>query len=571
MIRRTLIFAGLLLFTSSLVTINKVNKKANAKDSLTLPDGFSGSIVATGLGRTRHLIVTAQNDIYVRLARPVKGKGTLFLQQKNGLAEVVYGFGSFGGTGIYLYEGYLYTSSNSSIFRYKVDTNNRVIDTANPERIVTGLVDMGTHETKSITFDDIGNMYVPVGAPSNSCQEKDRQPGSPGVPGCPQLETAGGVWMFNKDQKDQTYAQGVKYATGLRNVVALDWNRKANKLFVMQHGRDQLNTIAPGFFSVKENAEQPAECMYALTKGDHAGWPFIYYDPVKNKKMMAPEYGGDGKKEAGPGYINPAAAYPAHLAPNGLLFYTGTQFPERYRNGAFIAFHGSWNRAPEPQAGYFVVFQPFVNGMPAGNWEVFADNFSGGYEKTISGRADHRPCGLAQGPDGSLYVSDDAGGTIFKITYTGDKQQYKTKPGIEHKLAASKPETSKKIAPPVTTKKTTTAKAPTPVKTINVAGKTVYMQYCVACHQVDGRGVGNLNPTLPRTSYVLGDKARLIKVVLEGLSQKAVDGEKYSNVMPSLSNLTNQQIADVLTYVRSSFGNKVSAVTAAEVKKVRTN
>jgi glucose/arabinose dehydrogenase len=84
---------------------------------------------------------------------------------------------------------------------------------------------------------------------------------------------------------------------------------------------------------------------------------------TRNKKRKYwPEYGGDGKKEGDSKYIDPAAAFPAHLAPNGLLFYTGDQFPEKYKNGAFIAFHGSWNRAPEPQAGYFVVFQPFKDG-----------------------------------------------------------------------------------------------------------------------------------------------------------------------------------------------------------------
>jgi glucose/arabinose dehydrogenase len=106
------------------------------------------------------------------------------------------------------------------------------------------------------------------------------------------------------------------------------------------------------------------------------------------------------------------------MAPNDILFYTGNQFPERYKNGAFIAFHGSWNRGPEPQAGYFVVFQPFKNGKPFGKWEVFADGFSGSPEKTASGRADHRPCGLAQSPDGSLYISDDSKGAIYKLTYS---------------------------------------------------------------------------------------------------------------------------------------------------------
>jgi glucose/arabinose dehydrogenase len=99
------------------------------------------------------------------------------------------------------------------------------------------------------------------------------------------------------------------------------------------------------------------------------------------------------------------------------LFYTGTQFPERFRNGAFVAFHGSWNRTPEKQEGYYVVFVPFENGKPSGKWEVFADGFSGVSEVLSPRQARHRPCGLAQGPDGALYVTDDVKGAIYKIEY----------------------------------------------------------------------------------------------------------------------------------------------------------
>jgi glucose/arabinose dehydrogenase/mono/diheme cytochrome c family protein len=536
---------------------------------LKLPEGFSAIIVADKLGKTRHLVVTPQNDIYVRLARPVNGNGTLLLHEENGKATVKFGFGNYGGTGVYLRDGYLYTSSNSEIFRYKVDANNQV-DTNSLERIVTGLVDKGTHDTKSIMMDKEGNMYIPIGCPSNSCQEKDRQKGSLGIAGCPLLETSGGVWVFKRDKKDQTYADGIRYATGLRNVVAVDWNYQSNKLFVMQHGRDNLNSIFPDLYTTKDNAELPAECMYALNKGDNAGWPFIYYDRFQKKKMMAPEYGGDGKKEGSTEFIDPAAAYPAHMAPNGLLFYTGNQFPAMYRNGAFIAFHGSWNRAPEPQAGYFVVFQPFKNGMPFGDWEVFADNFSGSPDKTASGRADHRPCGLAQGPDGSLYVTDDKSGAIFKISYKGSI----VKNTVVKRATAKQIVTAKKVT--TTTASTKTAATTKPVaKTVPaakpafIAGKTLYMQNCATCHQADGGGVGELNPPLSKTSYVLGDKNRLINVVLKGLSQQSVDGEKYSNAMPPLNYLTDKQIADVLTFIRSSFGNKASGVTEQEVKNAR--
>ena len=157
--------------------------------------------------------------------------------------------------------------------------------------------------------------------------------------------------------------------------------------------------------------------MYELKQGDNAGWPYIYYDQIQHKKILAPEYGGDGKKEGPSGIIEPTVAFPGHMAPNGLLFYTGNMFPEKYKNGAFVAFHGSWNRAPEPQKGYFVAFVPFKDGKPSGDWEIFADNFAGGPDFVSPGKAKHRPCGLAQGPDGALYVSDDQGGTIYKITY----------------------------------------------------------------------------------------------------------------------------------------------------------
>lgn len=101
------------------------------------------------------------------------------------------------------------------------------------------------------------------------------------------------------------------------------------------------------------------------------------------------------------------------------------------------------------------------------------------------------------------------------------------------------------------------------------AGKAVYVQNCLTCHMADGGGVQDMNPPLSKTTWVLGDKNRLIKVVLNGLQDQDIDGEPYRNVMPAQAQLTDQQIADVLTYVRNSFGNKASAVTPAEVKAAR--
>ena len=384
---------------------------------LKLPSGFSALVVASNIGTARHIAATPQGDLYVKLDGDIKGKGILFLHDDNndGKAETITGFGDYGGTGILIKNGYLYASSDNDVYRYKLDANNKVANGALPDKIVTGLINRHHHSSKSIAVDNNGNLYVNIGAPSNMCAQRGNE--KAGQMPCPLLDSTGGIWMFKADKLNQTYADGIHYASGLRNVVGLDWNNVTNTLFVMQHGRDNLSTTFPQYYTSQQSADLPAECMYELHNGDNAGWPYMYYDWIQKKKLVCPEYGGDGRKEADSKYLNPVAGYPGHMAPDGLLFYTGNMFPEKYKNGAFIAFHGSWNRAPEPQKGYFVVFQPFKDGKPSGDWEVFADNFSGGSEFMQPGSAKHRPCGLAQGPDGSLYVTDDSGGNVYRIMY----------------------------------------------------------------------------------------------------------------------------------------------------------
>jgi glucose/arabinose dehydrogenase len=401
--------------------VNKSDPTHPASAGLKLSPGFRVQVVADSLGTARHLAVARQGLIYVKLAKLYKGKGIIVLEDHNGDGKSYQktGFANYAGTGIYVKDGYLYASSNTEVYRYRLNELGEVVDTAHAEKIVSGLLDRHEHNSKSIVLDNDGNIYVNIGAYSNACQLQDRVKGSPGIDPCPILDSAGGIWQFRADKINQSYGDGVHYATGLRNVVGLDWNQELNQLFVMQHGRDELFQLDPDLFNAKQSADLPAETMYAIQKGDNAGWPYIYYDQFQKAKILAPEYGGDGKKTAGDNAKDPVAAFPGHLAPDGLLFYTGKMFPERYRNGAFIAFHGSWNRAPEKQRGYFVVFQPFVNGKPSGNWEIFADNFAGRDDIESPSQALHRPCGIAQGPDGALYVSDDVKGTIYKITYDG--------------------------------------------------------------------------------------------------------------------------------------------------------
>jgi glucose/arabinose dehydrogenase len=170
----------------------------------------------------------------------------------------------------------------------------------------------------------------------------------------------------------------------------------------------------------------PAEEFVHITQGSNNGWPYCFFDAVfEHKKLLAPEYGGNGHLTAGTQGIDcstfnqPLATFGAHFSPDGLHFYSGRQFPERYRGGAFIAFHGGFNRAPLPNEGFRVDFLPFgADGKPSGSAQIFADGFANS-TGPLPGTAEHRPVGVSEGPDGSLYVADDRGGRIYRIVFTG--------------------------------------------------------------------------------------------------------------------------------------------------------
>lgn len=385
----------------------------NAPANLKLPAGFTATVFAEDVGAARHLVVNHTGTVFVKLGKEKDGQGIVRLRDTNadGVADERSGFGNYPGTGIALKGGYLYASSNSGIYRYVLNAREEVVNPDAPEEIVTGLVVKDRDKSKSIAVDDAGNVYVNIASWNDAC----REPGTgKGMMPCPMLDSAAGIWQFKVSKLRQSYPDGVKYATGLKNVVGLDWNRASNSLFVLMHGRGQFHDFYPQFYTPQHSADLPAETMYEVRQGDNAGWPYVYFDPVRKKKILAPEYGGDGKREGDAKYLNPLAAFPAHFGPNALVFYTGNRFPARYRNGAFIAFHG---QNATLKKGYFVAFVPFRNGKPSGNWEVFADGFAGIDLAKPTGPVQHRPCGLAQGPDGALYVSDDLNGTIYRIAY----------------------------------------------------------------------------------------------------------------------------------------------------------
>lgn len=385
---------------------------------LTLPDGFCALVVARDLGRPRHLAVASNGDVFIAVRGEEGGVLALRDTTGDGRADVRTWFARspVGGTGLALPGGWLYFGSDDAVVRYRHRVGD--LEPAGPaDTIVRGLPADRSHRAKSIVLGPGRSLYVNIGSPRNACQREDRVAASPGVDPCPDLETRAGIWRFDATRAGQRQSDGERFATGLRNTVALAITPQG-VVYGAQHGRDQLHQNWPELYDERRSAENPGEELFRIERGGDYGWPYCYYDVDLKKKVLAPEYGGDGRTvgrcaEADP----PILVFPGHWGPNGLLFYRGAQFPERYRGGAFIAFHGSWNRAPLPQGGYNVVFVPFAEGKPAGAYEVFADGFAANVKDPRE--AAHRPVGLAVGPDGSLYVSEDQGGFLYRIRYVG--------------------------------------------------------------------------------------------------------------------------------------------------------
>ena len=426
--KRVVVAASAVLSAAAMfgVHVRAANPPCDAGNGgITLPAGFCAAVVADNLGPARHIAESPNGDLYVALmtsggrGQPQTGGGVVALRDGNGDGkyEVVEHIGSGSTTGVALRNGYLYLAHPTVIERYKM-TPGQLKPTGAAEVIVTGLPDERQHEDKGIAFDGKGGLYINVGAPSNACQNPDRREGVKGQDPCPVLEKHGGVWKFDENKPNQTQAMGTRFATGLRQFPAITWHDDA--LYIVMNNRDQLNTFWPKLFTAKDNAERPAEPMYRATPGgnNNFGWPFCFYDYGQKKFVLNPEYGGDGK-EVGrcTQFTPPIAAFPAHWAPVDVMFYTGTQFPKKYQGGAFIAFHGSWNRAPEPQAEANVTFQPFSGNKPSGDFEVFAKGFAGSEPLGGFGGGTYRADGVAQMPDGSLIIGESQKGRIWRVMY----------------------------------------------------------------------------------------------------------------------------------------------------------
>jgi glucose/arabinose dehydrogenase len=395
-------------------------------DGLILPPGFHANIVADGLTGVRHLAFGPNGTLYVSTqvaaAQPAIGIYALHLDGQH-KADKPEHFGTINaGTGIRVYKGYLYAADHTSVYRYKLTSAS--VPAGDPELILSGMPANGSG-THPIAFDGKGNLYVSLDGSGNICVDpnapKDARP--LGLKPCPGLNGRAGVWRFDASKTGQKFpGDGEQFATGVRNMGAMDWSSQAGALYGVTHGRDMTHAQ---FTTLVSDADDDAiaDEMHRITKGTNMGWPFTYYDGVRHIRLTGPEYGGDNKTPADASvYDTPVVAFaPKRVAPLELVFYNGTQFPRQYRGGAFIAMHGTNGpQIPGGHGGYNVVFVQIDRNGDAKAPEVFADGFAGPKpEDKYTGHATYRPVGEAVGPDGSLYVADSNKGRIWRIYYGG--------------------------------------------------------------------------------------------------------------------------------------------------------
>jgi glucose/arabinose dehydrogenase len=376
LLQRLTLGLGIFLLPALLATFSAAEKTPFSLKQLHLPDGFHIAVFADNIDSARMLTFTPGGVLLVSESGEGKvvalpdpkhtGKAAREVDVLSGLNEP---------HGIAFYQGKLYVAENDKVRRYDWDEAN--LRATNPAKLAD-LPTGGGHSTRSIVFHD-GKMYISAGSSCNVCIEKD-----------PRRAT---VMEFNPDGSGQKI-----FAKGLRNAVGLAENPKTDTVWVTVNGRDWLGD------------DLPPETVYDLGKhGGDAGWPYCYGDRVPDSNFTK---AGDNRCAS---VLEPKVQMQAHSAPLGLAFYEGTMFPPEYRNNIFVAFHGSWNRSVP--TGYKIVrIKLDDNGQPVGGAQDFITGWLAPGEMK-HGRWMGRPVGIAFAADGSMYLSDDTGGVIYRVTY----------------------------------------------------------------------------------------------------------------------------------------------------------
>jgi glucose/arabinose dehydrogenase len=341
---------------------------------LRLPPGFAIDVFARNLGYARFLAVDPRGTLLVSVPRAGR---ILALPDDDGDGRADRAVTVIQGLelphGLAFHEGLLYIAETGRVVRVRYDAaTRRAVGT--PEVVVPDLPPRGGHWTRTLAFGPDRRLYVSIGSSCNDCEERDRRRAS--------------VMRYNADGSEEAHL-----ATGLRNAVGLAFRPGSDELWATVNGRDWLGD------------DRPAEYITRVEDGGFYGWPYCHWD-LDGRLVPDPDLGSPARCAR---VARPSLLYQAHTAPLGLAFYTGAQFPAEYRGNLFVALHGSWNRTTP--TGYKVIRVRFDGGAPR------AEDFATGW---LEGREAHgRPVDLAVARDGSLFLSDDAQGVVYRITYRG--------------------------------------------------------------------------------------------------------------------------------------------------------
>ncbi len=344
-------------------------------ETIQLPDGFEIEVWAEDIPDARSLAMNEDGSIIFVGNR--QGKNVYAIQDSNGDGKADKKYTLATGlrmpNGVAFRDGDLYVAEVSRILRFRDIVSN--LDKPNYEVVFDQYPDKAHHGWKFIAFGPDGMLYVPVGAPCNICESEE---------------------IFASITRIDVRANNIQpeiFANGVRNTVGFDWHPQSGELWFTDNGRDMMGDDIPD-----------CELNHAPEKGMHFGYPYWHAGDVKD-----PEFGNKGKgKDA---YIAPAAKLGPHVAPLGMRFYTGQQFPDRFQNNIFIAKHGSWNRSKK--IGYQVTNVVLDASQRVVREEVFAEGWLNHDTQDVWGR----PVDVLQLPDGSLLVSDDMANCIYRISY----------------------------------------------------------------------------------------------------------------------------------------------------------